>query len=267
MSTDSIRVDSPGSDSETSLIRSLEDLEREHAAGDLNDADFAMLSAEYKVRIASALRNETPQQSTPTTSTTIRKRSRGRTVATAVACLGVAIGTGLFVANSAGERTGNQGLTGTVRSAGNSGATQTTYAANVEALLAQGRSSLGTDPVASLRAFDGALALNPKIPEALAYSGWVLRIASRSAEDPQATELVQAALKRIDRAIAVDSNYPDAHAFRGIILLRDLDRKDDAAKEFKLLSGPTTPPFIQQLVASATAESADSGSSEAEPAS
>ena len=40
------------------LLRSLEDLEREHDAGDLDDADYIALKDDYTARAAAALRAE-----------------------------------------------------------------------------------------------------------------------------------------------------------------------------------------------------------------
>ena len=40
------------------LLRSLEDLEREHDAGDLDDADYAALKDDYTARAAAVLRAE-----------------------------------------------------------------------------------------------------------------------------------------------------------------------------------------------------------------
>ena len=46
------------------LLRSLEDLELEHEAGDLDDADYNALKDEYTARAAAALRAE-PAAATP----------------------------------------------------------------------------------------------------------------------------------------------------------------------------------------------------------
>jgi tetratricopeptide (TPR) repeat protein len=245
------------------LMRSLDDLDREFAAGDISEHDYRTLRAEYIVRTADALRD--PKQ--PTKQPSNRTRSPMRAAVTAMAVLGVAIGSGIFVAQSAGQRVEGEGLTGTVRSPGGPTTTraQTPGEIEIEKHLNDGRSMLGSDPVGALKAYDAALAINPKIPEALAYSGWVLRLASRSAVGADADELIAGALRRIDAAIAADSTYPDARAFRGIILLRDLDRPADASKEFAALDVGNTPPFITQLIESARSEANETPSSGSSP--
>ncbi len=231
------------------LLQSLEDLEREHAAGDITDEDFQTLRHEYVVRAADALRGTPATESNEATTT--RPGSKLRSAAIAMTVSMFAVGLGLFVAQSAGQRVKGQGLTGTVQSV------NADRNNKIQQFLTVGRDNLAKDPIAALKGFDGALALQPDIPEALAYSGWVLRIASRSAQEADAKELVAAGLARIEKAIEADPGYADAHAFRGIILLRDLDRPADAAEEFKRLDSDATPPFINQLVASARKEAND----------
>ena len=88
----------------------------------------------------------------------------------------------------------------------------------------------------------------------MAYSGWVLRLASLSAEGKDAEELLSGALRRINEAILTDPAYPDSYAFKGVIALREQDDPKTALAAFKKLDGLQTPPFVQQLVDSARKE-------------
>jgi hypothetical protein len=176
------------------------------------------------------------------------KRSPARRIIAMVGVLGIAVGSGVAVARFAGERVGSTGLTGTVRQAASPQQQQ------AEKFMQIGRDNLGSDPIKSLQAFDAALKIDPNIAEAMAYSGWVLRIASLSAEGKDADDLRAGAIRRINEAIVADPTFPDAYAFKGVIALRDQDDPKTALAAFKKLDGLQTPPFVQQLVGSARKE-------------
>ena len=100
------------------------------------------------------------------------------------------------------------------------------------------------------------LVIDPQNPEAIAYGGWLLRIVAQSADGPTRNELIKRAKDRLDNAIAVAPAYPDARAFRGVLLLRDLGDPAAANKDFEALDALDPPPFVKQLVASARQEAA-----------
>ena len=234
------------------LLRSLADLDRERAAGDIADDDYATLRSDYTARAADVLRrlDGTPRVPRPPAG---RARPPGPPWRAPLVIAGVvafAIGSGVLVARTAGERIGSAGLTGNVRTAPPS----PTQAA-LDALMTEGRTHMSDDPVRALKAFEAAEKLDPTKVEAIAYSGWILRLVGRSSTDPtQAKELFTAAHQRLDRAIAVDPGYPDALAFRGILLLRDEGNPKAALVDFTALHKLNPPAFIQQLVAGAEAE-------------
>jgi tetratricopeptide (TPR) repeat protein len=62
----------------------------------------------------------------------------------------------------------------------------------------------------ALEEFDAAASVDPHDAVALAYSGWIALLAGSTGT----------ALDRLARAEAAAPGYPDAHAFRGIALLR-----------------------------------------------
>ena len=274
-------------DERENLLRSLEDLDRELAAGDIDQRDYETLRVDYTSRLAAVIRRS-PQgavfeQEQDVTNTTQRpgggsqfeatdrfmraptenartglilpgirtKRSLVRGFALGAGVLAVALGSGVIVARFAGERVGSTGLTGTVRQAASP---QQQAAAK---FMQVGRDNLGTDPIKSLQAFDAALKIDPTIAEAMAYSGWVLRIASLSAEGKDGDDLRAGAIRRINEAIIADPTYPDAYAFKGVIALRDQDDPKTALAAFKKLDGLQTPPFVQQLVGTARKEAED----------
>ena len=233
-------------DERATLLRSLADLEAEYSAGDLDDADYRALKDDYVARTASVIRRRTEAHDGIAERVGIAKSRvpSWRTPAAIVATIAAALGAGLAVARFAGERVGTQGLTGTVNAAG------ANRSAEVSKLLKDAQDKLAGDPLASLKSYDAVLAIDPQNPEAIAYGGWLLRIVAQSAEGPTRDELLVRAKARLDDAIAVAPNYPDARAFRGVLLLRDLDDPTAANKDFEALDALDPPPFVKQLVAS-----------------
>ena len=236
------------------LLRSIDDLEREHDAGDLAAADFDLLHRDYSSRAAQVLRElegiDTAARTTRAATPIVRAIARKSRLLKGCATVGIvlfALASGFFVANIAGVRAGNQGLTGSVNAA-----KANTTDAQVQALLRLGRESLNTDPLKAIRSFDQAVALDPSQVEAMTYAGWVLRLVARSVEDQaKHKELLDGAMARINRAIATNPQYPDAHAFRGIILLRDLDDAKASLQDFALLDSMTVPPEVSALIGNA----------------
>lgn len=236
----------------STLLRSLTDLDAEYAAGDLDEVDYQALRDDYIARTAAVIRrraaveNGIAEQVVAAKSAAPRWRKPVAIAATVVA----ALGSGIAVARFAGERVGDQGLTGTVNAAGANRSNE------VAELLKAAQDQLAADPLASLKSYDAVLGIDPQNPEAIAYGGWLLRIVAQSAEGPNRDELLSRAKDRLDRAIAVAPDYPDARAFRGVLLLRDLEDPVAANKDFEALDALDPPPFVKQLVASAREDAA-----------
>ncbi len=243
-------------DERDQLLRSLTDLDREHDAGDIDEADFGALRDSYTARAAAVLRQLSDEPLTavsgpPALESTPRKVPlRGLALSAVVGI--IAIGTGIFVARSAGERIGGAGLTGSVRSASSAQNEQITT------LLETARNNLANDPFTALKAYDSVTKLDSENVEAIAYSGWLVRNVGRSATDEaQQKELLTSAIRRLDDAIRIDPTFPDALAFRAIVYLRDQNDPTSAAKLFDALDLLNPPDAIKQLVGSAEQEARD----------
>lgn len=144
-----------------------------------------------------------------------------RRFAVAGAVLVVAVGAGAVVARTAGERMPGESATGTVD-------------LGPAELLIQARSRLAAgEAVEALKLYDRVLEQDPEHPEALAYRGWLIRLAGQSG----------AGLDLVESAIAADPEYPDAHLFKGVILLEDLNQPTAAAAELRrfLALAPDSP--------------------------
>ncbi|TML65080.1 MAG: tetratricopeptide repeat protein [Actinobacteria bacterium] len=223
------------------LLRSLRDLEREREAGDIEDGDYRTLRDDYTARTASvALAIDEGRAQLPPPPA----RNARRLVATVVAVAVVALGAGVLVARASGERVAGRPGSGSLPT----GDTEQ---------LAQARVALNEgNVVEAVKTYDRVLKTNPRNPEALAYRGWILRLAAVSggAFDQK---LWQQGLASIERAIAVDPSYPDAHFFRGLILYRDRHDATGAAAELQKFLGLNPPPDmvapVRQLLGEVTA--------------
>ena len=220
------------------LLRSLDDLEAERAAGDIDEKDYLELRDAYTARAAEVLRAmDAPRDVIEDKGRPVRRRRVQRAVAAATLVVLVAVGAGARVASMAGERTPGQQVSGSV-------------AGTQAELLARARDSLGRGKALdAVKTYDAVLGKDPRNPEALAYRGWVLRLAGLSDKG----------LESIDQAIAADPSYPDAHFFRGMILKQDRKDPAGAVKELRifLASNPTGDlvPMVQKVLEQALQES------------
>jgi tetratricopeptide (TPR) repeat protein len=198
------------------LLRSLRDLEAERAAGDIAPEDYETLRDDYTVRAAAALRDERPAVAP----------SRRRPWLVLAAIVVVAVIAGVIVANSAGQRLPSDALTGSIT-------------ASSADRLAQARQVMGEGKaVEALKLYDRVLRDDPRNAEALAYHGWLVRLAGLSDEG----------LRYIDRAIAADPDYPDAHFFRATILWKDKHDPAAAIPEFRRFLASNPPPALVPAV-------------------
>ncbi|HET7652794.1 MAG TPA: hypothetical protein VFK42_07140 [Acidimicrobiales bacterium] len=87
--------------------------------------------------------------------------------------------------------------------------------------------------------YDAAARIEPANAEALAYGGWVAVLTG----DPGG------GLARLDRAVAADASYADAHALRGLTLVRANDRAAASAELRRYLDLAPDGPLAAQVAA------------------
>ncbi|CAA9248587.1 MAG: hypothetical protein AVDCRST_MAG76-2146 [uncultured Acidimicrobiales bacterium] len=230
------------------LLRSLEDLESEHAAGDLGDDDYRALEEDYTARAAAVLRRlqhldsgdpPSPRKDGDAVSSRRveaggrRRRAGWPMLLGILATVALAAGSGYLVTQSSGERRPDQGVSGGPESSPRSLLQQAIDLDN------------GGKLVDAAKLYDAVLAEEPENVIALTRRGWVLGRSGRQASSP---ELLQAGLGYLDRATKVDPSYADAHAFKGLVL-GALGRPGEAGCEFRLwLSiAPITDPLRQDI--------------------
>ena len=221
------------------LLRSLRDLEDERAAGDLDDADYQALKDEYTARAAAVLRRlddgtaageaEAETESGSRAEPPARRRGRrGRVVAGVLVLALVSGGAGYAVAQSSGERLAGDEASGDLPE----GSVDRITKAN--ALVARG------EILEAVKVYDDLLADDPDNPVALAQRGWLV-----SQVDPS---LVDSGLASIDRAIAAEPDYPDAHFFRGMILLLAKDEPQLAVESFERAVAADPPADVKAAI-------------------
>jgi tetratricopeptide (TPR) repeat protein len=203
------------------LLRSLDDLEAERAAGNLEAAQYQALHDDYTARAAAVLRAiEEGVDARPAPPPVPLRRKLLLTAG----LLGFATAAGALLAGAVGERLPGQTATGNLQSSPSG--ESASHMAKARSLLEAG------DWAEALKEFDAAARLDPANAEALAYGGWVVFLSTRS--DPAlAAEFTDSALQRLDRAVAADPDYPDAHFFRGMVLFRGKGDAAGAVPEFE----------------------------------
>ena len=200
------------------LLRSLEDLEREHDAGDLDDTDYEHLSDDYTARAAETLRAIKERRAAFESAK--RPPNPRRTLVAGSAVLVFAVAAGIAVAASVGAR-----QPGGVSSGGITvEQTDTQKAGACEA-------KMPTDPAPSVVAcFRAILDRDQHNVVALTWLGWELRLSAGTG--PTASVLMNAAADLEAKAVAADPSYSFAHAFRAIIAYE----RGDAAAAKKYLA-------------------------------
>jgi tetratricopeptide (TPR) repeat protein len=204
------------------LLRSLDDLEREHDAGDVDDGDYETLKDDYTARAARAIRAIESHQARVRAAR--RRRSPRRIVAAVAGVAAFAVVAGVLVAQASGRRESGEALTGDIR--------QSTRADLAEAL----QTASEGDYEGAIAIYDEVLADDPTNVEALTYKGWLQFQSGDSA-----------GIDSLIAATEADPDYAPTHAFLAVILER-AGRTDAALAELDRLDALDPPPYILELV-------------------
>lgn len=230
------------------LLRSLSDLERERAAGDLDEADYLALNEDYTARAAEVLRALERERASVETSAGVEApegvvqaraaRRRAPTAVVAAALVAFSVVAGVLVARTSGDRTAGQAASGSVTPAG--------PLSGVAADLAEAQQLIGAGKTLdAIKVYDRVLAVDPAQPEALAYRGWLVRLAGRAAGN---TELIDKGMEYIERAVAADPSYPDARFFRAFVLYQDRNDPAAAVPDLRAYLANDPPPDMVPVV-------------------
>jgi tetratricopeptide (TPR) repeat protein len=199
------------------LLRSLEDLEAEHEAGDIDEDDYLALKDDYTARAAAALRAVDDRKAR--FAAAAPARSKGRIALVVGGVVVVAVLAGFLVARSSGVRTDGETITG-----GDQALAVRDDLVRCAGIDAQGQA------LEALQCYDEVLAEDPDNVEALTYRAWILVRA----------DLYDEAQTYLDQALEADPEYPDALAFQAIAYARQgmVDEAQATIDAFKALDPP-----------------------------
>jgi tetratricopeptide (TPR) repeat protein len=217
------------------LLRSLDDLEAERAAGELDEDDYRSLKDGYTARAAEviraldedrAVRERVAAQAPP--------RPRWRRPVAVLVVLALAVGAGLAVAATAGSRRPGETATG------GSGPTAAT------SRLAQAASVARDDPRRALELYDSVIEDDPGNVEAWAERGLLLASLSVGIDRPG---LLDEARRSVDRALELDPDQPRSRFYLGLIELFSDDRAAAQAAFEQALAADPPPPLRRAIEA------------------
>lgn len=238
------------------LVASLADLDAELEAGNLSAEDHARLSAAYRARLdeleegggkeeplpskeAPSSRSPSIEARSPSPRSGQARRRKRVLLLVGSGCLAVA---GLLLAfelvfNSSSTRLPGESASGAIKLSSPDQLRQSLKQAQV--LEEEGNYR------AALEVYQAVLAKYPDQPEALAYSGWILRLAGLATRSKGAVRLESSALGDEEKAVAAAPGYADARYFLGAIELEDLHDPSSAVEQFgAFLADSPSPGFL-----------------------
>jgi tetratricopeptide (TPR) repeat protein len=261
------------------LLRSLDDLEVERAAGNVDDGTYRELHDDYTARAAAVIRSLDTG-----TDLTAPERTPATTLARVLTVGGIltfALVAAILLTHAVGQRHPGQTITG--NSQVGSGPTTTgvdpgpTLAAAVKrqpksyaAHLAYARYLISNNDFGdAVHEFGAAARIDPNRPEPPTYAGWAGALIAEQIKDAKTRNaLLAASLERINEVITASPRYPDAYALKGVILFDFEHNAHDAVpsfQQFLLLTDDTNPMRSQVLSVLAQAERADKAAPTAKP--
>lgn len=226
------------------LLNSIRELDDELAVGDLDQDDYQSLRSDYVARTAEVIKRiESPQ--TIAVSQTNRdaaqlSRSR-RNLLTLLIVIVVAIGSGWLVARQSGQRLSGQSLTGGIED-------------STASLLSRARATNFVDPKAAIDLYSQVLGVDPDNVEALTYRAWLLALIARGAGDEIKKLAFLSASSDLERAITIDTKYPDAHCFLGIVRFRLGGDAVGAREQLTICASQNPPAEVKSFVDAIVAE-------------
>ena len=251
------------------LLRSLDDLEDEREAGNVDDGTYQQLRDDYTARAAAAIRSlDEGTDLTPPDPPAASKLVRAFTVG---GILVFALVGAFVLTRAVGQRRSGQTITGNSRVA--SGPTTnpdpgpalaravSNSPKSYDAHIAYARYLLQKrDYTDAIHEFGSSARLDPSQPEPPTYAGWAGALLAQQVTNPknQAT-LLAAALQRINEVIKDHPKYPDAYALKGVILFQfqgDAKHSISAFQKFLVLTDDSNPIRPQVLDVLAQAEKA-----------
>jgi cytochrome c-type biogenesis protein CcmH/NrfG len=214
------------------LMRSLDDLELEHASGGIDDESYQALHDDYTARAAATIRalrdGVDARPTSPAAASTTRRVAVIAAIIVFALVVGVALAGALGVRLPGQTSSGNAATSGAdSKAAAKVGRAITTLQKLVDAQpndydlrlqLAAAYASNNDLPTA-IKQWDAAITIDPNRPEAHAQIGRALYLVSEQMVDTTArAQIVAEARAALDKAIEVGPTYLDSFFFRGVML-------------------------------------------------
>jgi cytochrome c-type biogenesis protein CcmH/NrfG len=253
------------------LLRSLDDLDDELLAGNIDPDNYRILHDDYTARASAVIKEiaagaHRSTSSGPRVPPLLRLLTYGGIVVFAVLAA-------ILLAHTAGQRRAGQEITGGQGAGPTTTASPARVVADAQAAVtaapksydariryARALLSSGNYPDA-IKQFLSASNLDPKQPEPLTYAGWLTALVAQQVSDPTSKkELIDVATKNLNSAIRADSTYPDAYVFKGLLLTRIENKQCVGADAFRqfLVYAPDNHPMRPQVL-SALAQAVKAG--------
>lgn len=243
------------------LLRSLDDLDAELLAGNIDPDTYRVLHDDYTARASAVIKSiesgkARAGKDTPRVPPLMRALTIGGIVVFAVLAA-------FLLAHTVGQRSPGQEITGDQQAGGTATttipiATQVAQAKaaaaaspnSYDARIRYARTLVSVSPVDAINEYIKAAQLDPTQAEPYAYTGWLTALASRSASGKQQAQLLSAALDSLNKAIRVDPTYPDAYVFKGLVLTQLENKQCEGASAFQqfLVNAPEDHPMRQQVL-------------------
>jgi tetratricopeptide (TPR) repeat protein len=222
------------------LLKSLDDLEAERAAGNIDDASYTELHDDYTARAAATIRALRDGVDARPVAPPVSWRRRGLVIGGIVAfavvaavALAAALGARLPGQTSSGNQPAAAPSTGDRKARLQEAVDKNPNDAQARLALARFLEQSG-DTVESLKQYDQAAEIAPDNADALANAGRLRFIVAGQVPSADAQkQLVSDAKTYLDRAVEADPNNADARYFRGVLLLDGFGQVDAAIGEFQ----------------------------------
>jgi tetratricopeptide (TPR) repeat protein len=222
------------------LLKSLDDLEAERAAGNIDDASYSELHDDYTARAAATIRALRDGVDARPVAPPVSWRRRGLVIGGIVAfavvaaiALAAALGARLPGQTSSGNQPAVAPSAGERKARLQEAADKNPNDPQARLALARFLEQSG-DTVESLKQYDKAAEIAPDNADALANAGRLRFIVAGQVPSTDAQkQLVTDAKTYLDRAVDADPNNADARYYRGVLLLDGFGQVDAAIGEFQ----------------------------------
>jgi cytochrome c-type biogenesis protein CcmH/NrfG len=227
------------------LLKSLDDLDRELTAGNIDPDSYRTLHDDYTARASAIIRTlaDGEERETPREPNLPRVMKIVTAMAIVIFCVLIAIA----ITHSSGQRRPGQTATG------NNQVSNTVNANTYEAHIAKARTALNDGNLSTaVQEYSAAAQLDATQAEPLAYRGWISALAARQTSTPNIKSQLEAnAAKDLDQAIRVNKKYAPAYVFKGLFLVQE-GKQAQAIPDFQtyLTLAPSDDP-MRSLVLSA----------------